>query len=257
MPQSLSFFQMGALVIIALIAGIGITAIGPGGVLLTIALFILTDLSPAGVAGTAIVTHIATGIAGTLAYVRSGQLRHLPTRRLATTLAISTVIGAPIGVFVNSRISTEQFGILLAIFVMAMGSLVLLREFRGMPAGTKADRPAPGRAMQVISGFGIALVSVVFGLGGPMIAVPVLVIAGIPMLAALAAAQAQSVVLSITGAGGYLSQGAIDWPLALLTGIPEVIGVWLGWRIAHAVPRRPLTIILGCALIVLGPIVAF
>jgi hypothetical protein len=41
----------------------------------TIALFALTGLAPAQVAGTAIVTHVATGALGTAAYTRSGQLR--------------------------------------------------------------------------------------------------------------------------------------------------------------------------------------
>ena len=48
------------LVAFGLVAGIGITAVGPGGVLVTVGLFVLTDLSPAAVAGTAIVTHVAT-----------------------------------------------------------------------------------------------------------------------------------------------------------------------------------------------------
>jgi hypothetical protein len=47
-----------------LAGGIRITAIGPGVVLPTIGLFALTNLSPAQVAGTAIVTHVATGALG-------------------------------------------------------------------------------------------------------------------------------------------------------------------------------------------------
>jgi uncharacterized membrane protein YfcA len=224
--------------LIALIAGIGITAIGPGGVLLTIALFAITDLSPAEVAGTAIITHIGTGIAGTLAFVRSGQLRQPQTRNLAKILAISAVVGTPLGVFINSQVSTRQFGVLLAVFVMAIGATVLIREFRGLPASGTGTHIPPGKGMQSAIGSTVATISGMFGLGGPMIAVPVLVITGVPMLGALAAAQAQSVIVSITGTVVYLSQGAIDWPLAILTGIPELIGVWLGWKIAHAVPRR-------------------
>ena len=48
------------LALFGLVCGIGITALGPGGVLATIALFAFTDLSPAQVAGTAIVTNLAT-----------------------------------------------------------------------------------------------------------------------------------------------------------------------------------------------------
>lgn len=256
LPQHLSLPHLGFLIIIALIAGIGITAIGPGGVLLTIALFAITDLSPAEVAGTAIVTHIGTGIAGTLAFVRSGQLRQLSTRRLAGVLAVSAVIGTPLGVFINSQVSTRQFGVLLAVFVMVIGGTVLIREFRGGAAGSSSDHDTPCRIAQSAIGTLVAAISGMFGLGGPMIAVPVLVITGVPMLTALAAAQAQSVIVSVTGAIVYLSQGSIDWPLAIITGIPELFGVWLGWKIAHSLPRRLLTVVLGASLLVLGPVVA-
>jgi hypothetical protein len=81
MPPQLSDATLAALALCGLIAGIGITAVGPGGVLVTIGLFALTGLSPAEVAGTAIVTHVATGAAGTAAYVRSGRLREASTPR--------------------------------------------------------------------------------------------------------------------------------------------------------------------------------
>jgi uncharacterized membrane protein YfcA len=256
LPQHLSLPHAALLMIIALIAGIGITAIGPGGVLLTIALFAMTDLGPAEVAGTAIITHIGTGIAGTLAYVRSGQLRQVQTRSLAKMLAISAIVGTPLGVFINAQVSTRQFGLLLAVFVMTIGATVLIREFHGIPVSGNHVHGAPGRVGQSVVGTGVATISGMFGLGGPMIAVPVLVITGVPMLSALAAAQAQSVIVSITGTVVYLGQGAIDWPLAIMTGIPELIGVWLGWKIAHALPRRLLTVVLGVSLTVLGPVVA-
>ncbi|MFD0534163.1 hypothetical protein ACFQY7_10730 [Actinomadura luteofluorescens] len=63
------------LVLLAVAAGIGITAVGPGGVLITAGLFALTPLDPAQVAGTALVTNVATGVLGTAVYWRSGQLR--------------------------------------------------------------------------------------------------------------------------------------------------------------------------------------
>ena len=49
--------SMVLLILVALVGGIGITVIGPGGVLVAIGLFAFTDLSPAEVAETAIVTH--------------------------------------------------------------------------------------------------------------------------------------------------------------------------------------------------------
>jgi uncharacterized protein len=52
-------------------------------VFMTIGLYAFTPLAPSVVAGTAIVTHVGTGLVGTAAYLRSGQFRRRATRRIA------------------------------------------------------------------------------------------------------------------------------------------------------------------------------
>jgi len=252
--QGLSTVTLVALAAFGLAAGVGITAIGPGGVLATAGLLLLTHLSPAGVAGTAIVTHVATGALGTLAYRRSGQLREPGTRRLARILAAVAVIGAPLGVIANGLVSGSAFGVLLAAAVAVTGGLVWLRPRRGQRVPAAPPRAGGPPALQIaVLGLGVSIVAGMFGLGGPMLAVPLLVLAGTPVLGALGAAQAQSVVIAATGTIGYLIHGSIDWPLAAVVGVPELCGVLAGHRVAHAVPSRWLTYALGTALVALAP----
>jgi uncharacterized protein len=236
--------------VFGLVGGIGITAVGPGGVLPTIGLFALTGLSPAEVAGTAIVTHVATGVVGTVVYTRSGQLRDPGTRRTALLLAGSAVLGTPVGVLLNSVVSPRVFGIVLGALVAAAAVLVFHRE---PAAAALAHPPAP-----VVAGLGlsVAVVSGVVGIGGPLLTVPLLVALGVPVLESLASAQAQSVVIATVGALGYLAHGAINWPLAAVVGIPELVGVVLGWRIAHALPTRGLRWALIVTLFALAPYLA-
>lgn len=87
-----------------------------------------------------------------------------------------------------------------------------------------------------------------------MLSVPLLAMLGVPMLEALAAAQAQSIVVAAVGAVGYTAAGAVDWELAALVGIPELVGVLIGWRIARSVPNRALKNTLIVALLALAPI---
>jgi uncharacterized membrane protein YfcA len=234
-----------------LAAGIGITAIGPGGVLATVGLLVLTRLSPASVAGTAIVTHVATGGLGTVAYHRSGQLREPGTRRIARVIAVAAIIGTPIGVLANGLVSGRLFGVLLAVSVLIAGVLVWVRQ---RAAETPyQERTAPRTAALVAIGIGVSIAAGLFGLGGPMLAVPLLVIGGTPVLSALGAAQAQSVIIAGTGTIGYVLSGSIHWPLAAVVGVPELTGVLLGHRVAHTVPTRWLTYALGLALVTLAP----
>jgi uncharacterized membrane protein YfcA len=213
------------------------------------------------VAGTAIVTHVATGALATAAYTRSGELRERGTRRTAVVLAGAAVAGTPLGVLVNSVVPGRAFGILLGVFVALVGALVWCRA--GRPAAAPApsgpsDRPGrrPGVPVVAAVGFAVAVASGVFGIGGPMLCVPLLVVLGVPVLPALAAAQAQSVVIATVGTLGYVAAGAVDWPLAALTGVPELAGVLLGWVIARAVPAGALTGSLVVSLFALAPYLA-
>lgn len=244
--------------LLGLLGGIGITALGPGGVLPTIGLFALTALSPAQVAGTAIVTHVATGLLGTAAYRRSGQFRRAATRRTAVVLAVAALVGTPLGILVNARVSAHGFGIVLAALAVLVAGLVVYR-LRAWPddgARDLTEPPAlhPGAAAGLGTGVGAA--SGLVGIGGPMLTVPLLISVRTPPLSALAAAQAQSVVIAGVGTVGYVVAGAVDWPLAALVGLPELAGVVIGWRIARALPTRTLTYGVVVALLAVAPYLA-
>ncbi|HET9125965.1 MAG TPA: sulfite exporter TauE/SafE family protein [Solirubrobacteraceae bacterium] len=228
-----------------LIAGLGITAVGPGGVFATVGLFLVSGRSPAVIAGTAIATHLATGGLGSLAYHRSGELRRPETRRVAGLLMISAAIGTPLGVLINSFAPARLFGILLALFLVAIAALVWLRSARIATGGT---HPHHSAAFLVALGTGIAIAGGMFGVGGPLLTVPLLLLAGTPVLSALGAAQAQSIVVAGMGTLGYLIRGTIDPGLVAIVGIPELCGVLVGWRLAQALPERTLTRALIAAL---------
>lgn len=110
--------------------------------------------------------------------------------------------------------------------------------------------------MVVAVGVGVGLVSGLLGLGGPMLSVPLLLALGVEVLAALAAAQVQSIVIATVGTIGYALHGSVDWGLVLLIGLPELLGVIVGWRIARALPTRTLRGILVVVLLLLAPYLA-
>jgi hypothetical protein len=249
-----------ALAVLGLVAGIGIAAIGPGGVLATVGLFALTGLSPAGVAGTAIATHVATGLLGTAAYHRSGHLRDRPTRRTAAILAAAAVPGTPLGVLINGQVSGQGFGIVLGLFVGGVATLVWWRELRTRTGGdhphTRIGGAHPRPVVVGAVGLAVAVASGTVGVGGPLLTVPLLIALEVPVLSALAAAQVQSVVIAGVGTLGYLAAGAVDWPLAALVGIPELAGVLVGWHLARALPTVGLKYALVVSLFALAPYLA-
>ncbi|MFC6730778.1 sulfite exporter TauE/SafE family protein, partial [Natronoarchaeum mannanilyticum] len=101
------------LVAVALASGVGCTTIGPGGIFATIALYALTPLSSAEVAGTAHATFIGVGVVGAVGYARSGELLGGEGRALAAILSATSVLGALAGARLNAAVSRELFGVLL------------------------------------------------------------------------------------------------------------------------------------------------
>lgn len=245
------------LVVIAFLAGIGITTIGPGGIFLTIALYALTPLSPGTIAGTAQTTFVATGIVGTVAYVKSGELTSDTNMTVTVVLSVTSIVGALAGALVNAYVSRALFGLLLGILASFTGLVILYRERRGfMPIRSLDPETMDGRLWLAVLGFVLGGFSGMLGVGGPVLAVPALVLVGVPMLYAIAVAQVQSIFIAIFASLGYFAQGAVSLPLAALIGIPLVGGCVLGWRVAHLVDPNRLKVALGGVLLLVGPYLA-
>jgi uncharacterized protein len=244
------------LAVIALLAGIGITAIGPGGIFVTVALFTLTPISAAEVAGTASATFIATGLLGSAAYLQSGEFAYGHARELALLLSATSVAGALAGSQLNLLLPDRVFGYLLAAFVASVGGLIVYREAVGLrPSDRLEEVPARQRRLLIGTiGFAIGVLGAMLGVGGPVVAVPVLVVLGVPMLVAVAVAQVQSVFISGFATVGYVAADAVSLPLVLLVGIPQLVGVVLGWQVAHRLDPERLRVLLGVVLVLIAPV---
>ncbi|MBZ6493951.1 sulfite exporter TauE/SafE family protein [Natrinema longum] len=255
LPFQLSLVLL--LVSIAFFSGIGITTIGPGGIFVTIALYSLTPLTSSQVAGTAHATFIVTGLVGSAAYVYSGEMDTGEGRAIAIILSATSVFGALVGAYVNSFVSRSLFGLLLGGVAMAVGGIVLYRERRGFrPSYDLEPLTRSGRIVLGALGFVLGVCSGLLGIGGPVLAVPALVLVGVPMLLAVAAAQVQSIFIATFAASGYFLQGNVSVPLAVVIGTPLLLGVVIGWRVAHTIDPERLKVVLGVVLLGVGPYLA-
>lgn len=254
MTLSLSLAVGGLLVGIAFLAGIGCTTLGPGGIFTTIALYTFTPVPSSTVAGTAHLTFIGVGLLGSVAYVRSGELVIGDNVKMAVVLSLSSILGALGGAGINVYVSRDLYGVLLGGFAAVTGLIIIYRErSTSLPEFGIDMTTLTGLVLLGALGLGLGVLSGLLGVGGPVIAVPVLVILGVPMLAALAVAQVQSIFIATFATAGYALNGAVSIELALLVGIPQLVGAFVGWRIAHYVDPERLKVALGLTLIGIGP----
>jgi|SRR5699024_1431090 len=251
--SSISLGTLIFLLFIALIGGICITTIGPGGIFVTIALFVLLPLSPGAVAGTASATFIATGIAGSLGYLQSGELNNWDAVKAAIVLGLTSIAGSYIGSEVNKLMDGSAFALVLGGFVIFIGCIILYRQYNTLAQEKRLNIGSlKGLIWMGIVGLLVGFPGGMLGLGGPVFAVPLLVVLGAPMLLSVALAQVQSVFISGMATVGYALQGVIQWKLAFLLVIPLLIGTVSGWYIAQRIPVKRLKVALAFVLVGLG-----
>ncbi|SDF83660.1 sulfite exporter TauE/SafE family protein [Halorientalis regularis] len=256
MVAGLSTATLAFVVAVSLLAGVGITAVGPGGIFVTIALVTVTDLPPAVVVGTASATFVATGLIGAESYRRSGELASRAGRRMAVVLSLTGLAGALAGVRLNALVDESVFAVLLGVFVSLTGILVFYRNRYGSTDGEYDATTRRGTLGIGAIGAFVGVSGGLLGVGGPVLAVPLLVAVGVPMLLSVGIAQVQSIFVAGFATLGYVARDAVSWPLVVVVGVPEVAGVVAGWRVAQSVDSERLTRVLAALLLLLGPYIA-
>src|SRR5690606_23308945 len=159
------------------------------------------------------------------AYLRSGHLTGRRVQRAALVLSVASIAGAFAGARLNTILDSRVFGLLLGAFVLGIGLVLLARQRRGGTAregfelgGRRADLAMLG------VGLGVGVPGGLLGVGGPVLAVPVMVVMGVPMLTAVALAQVQSIFIAAFATTGFALQGAVDVRLGALVGVPLLVG---------------------------------
>lgn len=249
LPVEFLFILIG----ISLVAGIGCTTTGAGGIFVTIALYVFTSLSSAEIAGTAHIVFVAVGIVGAVGFTRSGELLGTNGQVLAAILSGTSILGAITGTYLNLYLSRRLFSILLGLLTVITGSVLLYSQIRDLPSIVAIDADTVGgRLIFGTVGLFLGITSGLVGIGGPILAVPALVILGVPLLLALGIAQVQAIFISGFAAGGYFFQDAISPFFATITTVPAVIGAGGGWILAHHIDPDRLELVLGTLLIPVG-----
>lgn len=234
---------------IALVVGLCIGAVGVGGVLLIPALQWTAGLPVHDAMATALFTFVFTGIVGSWLFQRRGSIDW----SIAAALAIGAIPSGVIGAWTNARLDARPLGLMLAAVILFAGAWIFAggRGARPMPF---ADRPRLRRAtlygIGVVTGFGSGLT----GVGGPALAVPLLVLFGVPSLAAVGASQVVQIVAALSGSAGFIAQDRIRWSVAAALLVFELAGVVLGVVIAHRVPAAVLRGAVGVLCVAVGSV---
>ena len=112
--------------------------------------------------------------------------------------------------------------------------------------------PAARRPLLLLGVIGVAsgFLSALFGVGGGIIVVPLLVLLlGFDPRVATATSLAAILVTAIAGASSFSLLAHVDWGAAALVGLPALAGSLAGVRIQRRVNSRALTLLFALFLV--------
>jgi len=248
-------------------SGAGLLAglLGIGGGILLVPLFLwgfpLAGLDPEIVVHSALATSLAiilpTSISSTLGHRKRGNVNWQQVSCLAA--------GGVVGAFFGGWLAAMLPGRWLQLCFGVMQIVVATRMYRARKYLPPEDPTGVGRRLLVVIGFVGGCFSAFFGVGGGVIAVPLMVIvARLPIHLAVGNSSALIVISSLCGALSYVlhgqgipqlpaySFGYVNQVVAVLVAPFTIVFARLGVRIAAHLPHDKMTRIFAFLLVLVG-----
>lgn len=241
-----------SLVLIAIIIGMLVGAVGVGGFFMPTALMLITGVTVHQGMATSLFTFIFTGIVGAIYFHKQGTIKWTLVWPICLGAALTGFAGAWLG----SKLSTSMLSILLAVVIIVAG-LYTLTAKNEADGQVKTLDPRRQWAMLAMIGAFTGFLSGLTGIGGPALSVPLMVLCGFSILTSIGVGQVLQIVGAVSGSLANLKYGTIDYGLAAFISAFEIFGVLLGAYIIHRIDIElikkfvgALCLIAGCAFIV-------
>ena len=192
-------------------------------------------------AATSLFSFLFTGLLGTFLY----QRRRSIDWRISIPVCAGALIFGFIGAYAASQVSPRPLTIIIALIIVAAGLYIFIPpKHIGRARGGRWLLASVGAASGFGSGFS--------GAGGPLFSVPLMVILRYAPLTAVATSQVLQIVAATSGSIENLRHGFIDFQIALVVTIFELLGVIVGVRLAHIASARALRRLAGAFCVVTG-----
>jgi uncharacterized protein len=196
-----------------------------GGILITPSLAIL-GFGPSQIASTSLIAVNFTSASSTIAYSRRNQIDY----KTATSMAIFSIPGALLGALMSDILNLDYFRVLFAIILGASAIYIAFKSYflKTNPANQKKWAKRDGLLFYAGS-LAAGMVSSIFGIGGGIIFVPLMVIVlRMPLSSAAPTSQLTLLISSLTGTAGHIFLGHPEYLYALILGTGSFIGAQVG-----------------------------
>lgn len=228
----------------------GLLGVG-GGIVLIPYLTGIRRLAQKNASATSLVLVFMSGLSGSVTYALHGQVAWFP----AIFIVVGGLVGAWFGASVMQRLQNASLQMAFGLLLVAM-SVRLLLTVNPEAMTTSAELPAMtmlGVAVYLVAGLLMGLLSALFGIGGGIVLVPVLVsVFAFSQQLANGTSLAVMVPVALLGAVRLTGPGLTDWRLGLPLGFGAIAGAVLGAWIATMLQGDVLRIGFAILLVLVG-----
>ncbi|MCU0632947.1 MAG: sulfite exporter TauE/SafE family protein [Methanolinea sp.] len=230
-----------------------------GGFFYVPVLVILFGIDPRVAVGTSLAIITCTTLSASIGYGLQGRILLKST----LCLALPGMVCAALGALVTLLLPSQYLIAIFCVVLLFMGIKMVYRQFPLVfpllygPCWKEQCRISPEEGKDLhaypvhlvtwgsIAGF----MSGLTGIGGGIVNVPALTIAGIPIHSAVATSAAVIFITSLSGTGTHLLLGHLSLPFFIAFTIGAVLGAQVGVRLSPRAPPRLLELAVGSLLI--------
>ncbi len=233
------------LIAVGLGAGTLGSVLGVGGGIIMVPALTFIGLPPQQIASTSLFAVTSTSVSSTMAYSRQKRIDY----RTGLEMAAFAIPGAILGAFISGSISAPDFKLYFGILLILVGIYIVYRNSILKEKSQPNGRPA-FRAAVYGSTFAAGIISSLFGVGGGIIFVPMMLLAlGMTMHRAAPTSQLTLLITSLTGVFTHAALGHPDYVYALALAGGAFVGAQIGAKWSRSVKDVLLQRMLGIVLI--------
>ena len=236
------------LVAVGIAGGIVGSILGVGGGIIFTPTLTLLGFQPTSVSSTSLIAVAFTSISSTVSYARLRRIKY----DTATKLAILSAPGAVLGAYLSAVISTELFKLIFSVILI---SAVIYMLFNSHFKERKVEKGESQYHQPVayFCAFAAGVVSSLFGVGGGIIFVPLLLIMlGMRMYEAAPTSQFVIMISALIGIATHVMLGHPAYLHALSLGAGAFAGGLIGAELSGRLRERLLQIFLSIYLLLVS-----
>lgn len=237
-------------VALAVLVGLSLGLLGGGGSILVVPLLTyIGGLDPKEAIATSLFVVGATSLVSLVGHARKGNVQW----RTGLIFGAAGMVGAFLGGLAGGYIPGTVLMVAFAIMMIATaGAMIKGRKDRD---GQSNDHHHPLWRI-LLDGLVVGAATGLVGAGGGFLVVPALVLlAGLPMTAAVGTSLLVIAMKSFAGLGGYLTSVSLDWPLVAAVTTAAIAGSFVGVRLTSVVPEKALRKGFGFFVLLMGAFV--